>query len=52
MRFVFVDEISTNIPCCRRYGRATQGQRVDQDVPLHGGPNVTLLAALTSDELC
>ena len=48
MRFVFVDEISTNLPHYRRYGRATQGRRVDQ----HGGPNVTLLAALTTDELC
>ena len=50
-RFVFVDETSTNLTYCRRYGRAPQGQRVDQAVPLHGGPNVTLIAALTPDGL-
>ena len=41
-RFVFVDETSTNLTYCRRYGRAPHGRRVDQAVPLHGGPNVTL----------
>lgn len=46
-RFVFVDETSTNLTYCRRYGRAPAGRRVDQAVPLHGGPNVTLIAALT-----
>ena len=50
-RFVFVDETSTNLTYCRRYGRAPQGRRVDQAVPLHGGPNVTLIAALTPDGL-
>ena len=50
-RFVFVDETSTNLTYCRRYGRAPAGQRLDQAVPLHGGPNVTLLAALTPDGL-
>ena len=50
-RFVFVDETSTNLTYCRRYGRAPQGLRVDQAVPLHGGPNVTLIAALTPDGL-
>lgn len=46
-RFVFVDETSTNLTYCRRYGRAAGGQRLQQAVPLHSGPNVTLLAALT-----
>jgi len=46
-RFAFVDETSTNLTYCRRYGRAPHGRRVDQAVPLHGGPNVTLIAALT-----
>lgn len=46
-RFHFVDETSTNLTYCRRYGRAPGGQRVNQGVPLHSGPNVTLLAALT-----
>ena len=50
-RFVFVDETSTNLTYCRRYGRAPQGRRVDQAVPLHGGPNVTLIAALTPNGL-
>jgi len=50
-RVVFVDETSTNLTYCRRYGRAPAGQRVDQAVPLHAGPNVTLIAALTPDGL-
>ncbi|WP_438831804.1 transposase [Hymenobacter coccineus] len=31
----------------RRYARAEGGQRAPQATPLHGGPNVTLVAALT-----
>ena len=50
-RFVFVDETSTNLTYCRRYGRAPAGRHLDQAVPLHGGPNVTLIAALTPDGL-
>jgi len=50
-RFVFVDETSTNLTYCRRYGRAPAGRRLDQAVPLHSGPNVTLIAALTPDGL-
>ena len=50
-RFVFVDETSTNLTYCRRYCRAPAGRRLDQAVPLHGGPHVTLLAALTPDSL-
>lgn len=46
-RFHFVDETSTNLTYCRRYGRAPGGERVNQAVPLHSGPNVTLIAALT-----
>ncbi|AWM35178.1 hypothetical protein DDQ68_21860 [Hymenobacter nivis] len=46
-RFVFVEETSTNLIYCRRYGRAPGGQRLQPAVPLHSGPNVTLLAALT-----
>ena len=49
--FKFVDETSTNLTYCRRYARAEGGQRARQGVPLHGGPNVTLVAALTSDGL-
>ncbi len=50
-RFVFVDETSTHLTYCRRYGRAPAGQRLDQAVPLHSGPNVTFIAALTPDGL-
>ena len=50
-RFVFVDETSTHLTYCRRYGRAPAGRRLDQAVPLHAGPNVTLIAALTPDGL-
>ena len=50
-RCVFVDETSTNPTYCRRYGRAPAGRRLDQAVPLHGGPNVPLIAALTPDGL-
>ncbi|MGI4834216.1 MAG: transposase [Janthinobacterium lividum] len=32
----------------RRYGRAPGGQRVDAAVPLHNGPNVTVVAALSA----
>ena len=44
--FKFVDETSTNLTYCRRYARAEGGQRAHQATPLHGGPNVTLVAAL------
>ena len=43
--FKFVDETSTNLTYCRRYARARGGQRAHQATPLHGGPNVTLVAA-------
>ena len=46
-RFHFVDETSTKVTYCRRYGRAPGGQRVNQAVPVHGGANVPLIAALT-----
>ena len=49
--FKFVDETSTNLTYGRRYARAEGGQRTHQATPLHGGPNVTLVAALTSQGL-
>ncbi|WP_167852163.1 IS630 family transposase [Hymenobacter elongatus] len=45
--FKFVNEASTNLTYCRRYARAEGGQRAHQATPLHGGPNVTLVAVLT-----
>ena len=46
-RFKFVDEAGVNLTYARRYGRAVGGQRVRQGVPLHGGPNVTVVGALS-----
>ncbi len=43
-RFKFVDEMTYT----RRYGRSAGGQRVNAAVPLHNGPNVTLVAALSA----
>ena len=56
-RFVFVDEMALSIwaqyqpDVLWHYGRAPQGRRLGQAVPVHSGPNVTLLAALTPDGL-
>ena len=47
-RFKFVDETSVNLTYTRRYGRAPGGQRVDAAVPLRTGPNVTVVAALST----
>ena len=37
-----------NLTYTRRYGRALGGKRVDAAVPLHNGPNVTIVAALSA----
>ena len=50
-RFKFVDETSTNLTYCRRCARAKVGQRAQHATPLHGGPNLTLIAAPTPDGL-
>ena len=47
-RFKFVDETSVNLTYARRYGRAPGGRRADAAVPLHNGPNVTVVAALSA----
>jgi len=49
--FKFVDETSTNLTYCRRYARAEGRQSAHQATPLHGGPNVTLVAALAPNGL-
>ena len=49
--FKFVDEPGTNLAHCRRHARAAGGQRARQGVPLRGGPNATLVAALTPQGL-
>lgn len=43
-----MDETSVNLTYTRRYGRAPGGRRVDAAVPLHTGPNVTVIAALSA----
>ncbi|GAB3638730.1 hypothetical protein GCM10027422_43200 [Hymenobacter arcticus] len=50
-RFKFVAETGVNLTYRRRYGRAVGGQRVNQAMPLHNGPNVTVLAALMTQGL-
>ena len=50
-RFKFVDETSTNLTYGRRIARAESGQRAHQATPLHSGPNVTRVAALTPNGL-
>ncbi|HLK96170.1 MAG TPA: IS630 family transposase, partial [Hymenobacter sp.] len=51
-RFKFVDETSVHLTYTRRYtrryARAPGGRCVDQPVPLRSGPNVTVIAALTT----
>ena len=49
--FKFVDETSTNLTYCRCYAHTGGGQRAHQATPLHGGPNVTLITALTPSGL-
>lgn len=49
--FKFVDETSVKLTSTCHYGRAPGGQRVGQPVPLHIGPNVTVIAALTPGSL-
>jgi transposase len=45
--FKFVDETGVHLTYPRRYGRAVGGRRVRQGVSLHGGPNVTVVGALS-----
>jgi transposase len=47
-RFKFVDETSVNLTYTRRYGRAPGGRRVNAAVPLHNGPNVPVVAAVSA----
>ena len=50
-RFKLVDEAGVHLTYTRRYGRAIGGRRVRQGVPLHGGPNVTVVGALSVNGL-
>ena len=42
-----MDEAGVNRTYTRRYGRAVGGRSGRQGVPLHGGPNVTVVGALS-----
>jgi transposase len=48
-RFVFVDEMGTNISLSPLYGWARRGQRARFEAPRNWGKNVTLLASMTHE---
>ncbi len=50
-RFKFVGEAGVNLTYTRCYGRAVGGRRVRQGVPLHGGPNGTMVGVLSVNGL-
>ncbi|WP_201987737.1 hypothetical protein [Hymenobacter rubidus] len=43
-----MEETGVNLTYTRRHGRAPAGRWVDTAVPLHNGPNVTVVAALSA----
>ena len=47
VRFVFVDECSTNTSLAPLYGWSRRGERVHQKVPRNWGKNVTLLSSIS-----
>jgi transposase len=44
-RYVFVDEMGSNLAMTRRYGRAPRGQRATEKVHVKRGENVTVIGA-------
>ncbi len=50
-RFVFVDEMGSNIAMARLYGRAAPGVRVVDEVPASRGENLSTIGALALDGL-
>jgi transposase len=48
-KFVFVDEMGSNIAMTRRYGRAAPGERVFDKVPGDHGKNVSTIGAIDLD---
>jgi transposase len=46
-KYVFIDEMGTNLGLTRRYGRAAPGTRVLEQVPGDRGGNVSTIGALT-----
>jgi len=50
-RFKFIDASGVNLAITRLYSREPQGERVVGIVPHHYGANVTMLAALGSQDV-
>jgi len=48
-KFIFVDEMGSNLALARLYGRATPGVRVVEEVPSKKGENVSTLGAIGLD---
>ena len=48
-RFVFVDEMGSNLGFTRLYGRAEPGKRVVEDVPKNRGENISTIGAIGLD---
>lgn len=44
-RYVFIDEMGSNLAMTRRYGRAPRGQRATEKVPVKRGESVTVIGA-------
>ena len=44
-RYVFIDEMGSNLAMTRRYGRAPRGERATEKVPVNRGENVTVIGA-------
>jgi transposase len=50
-KYVFIDEMGSNLGLTRLYGRAAPGQRVHDQVPRDRGGNVSTIGALGLDGL-
>lgn len=50
-KYVFIDEMGSNLGLTRLYGRAAPGQRVHDQVPGDRGGNVSTIGALALDGL-
>ena len=48
-KYLFIDEMGTNLGFTRRYGRAAPGQRVRDQVPGDRGGNVSTIGAIALD---
>lgn len=48
-KFIFIDEMGSNLGFTRLYGRAAPGQRVVEDVPSKKGENVSTIGAIGLD---